>query len=75
MTKNKIKTMQECDWCGKEAVVFWRMELLCDNCWKYIQITEKEKILHQKGSKTSKKTIREVASDSNELNTGGKGGI
>ena len=35
MNKNQQKI---CNWCGKEAVVFYQKEMLCDNCWKYIKL-------------------------------------
>lgn len=53
MVTNHISTGNRgkipCDWCGKESVVFWRDETLCDNCWKYIKIDEENNKLKKFG--------------------------
>jgi len=43
MTK-KTKEEYVCDWCGKPAAVFWKYEILCEHCWKWIMLKEGKEI-------------------------------
>jgi len=48
-SRSKIKKMEKnnkiCNFCGKEAVVWYQQDMLCENCWEGIKFKESNKIV------------------------------